>query len=148
MPPWLRSEACIPGVPDTGGVCSGKHPGAAGVERLPRAECNLLCSLNTSCQPGLCPAFFLSGQAEEGRAPAQVHRWVALLFLCVSLHMVPSAVLMSDLHSFCLRVSQSSHPHCHNGSLFPLIGVSAPSFALVFGPEKRAGNLLSAVTNS
>lgn len=30
---------------------------------------------------------------------------------------------------------------------FPLLGLSATSFTLVFGPEKRAGNLLSAYTN-
>lgn len=30
---------------------------------------------------------------------------------------------------------------------FPLLGLSAASFTLVFGPQKRAGNLLSAYTN-
>lgn len=81
-----------------------------------------------------------------------VHRWVSLLFMRMSVpaHWCPvSCSCLPGLLMLQIDLILKAFMCVATMALFfPLIGLSATSFTLVLGPEKRAGNLLNAYTNS
>lgn len=90
----------------------------------------------------------LSGRAEEGRIYIQScssQVGAPAFYVCVSPCTTVSCLCLTLITYASNRpYSQSFYVCCHIGSFFPLLGLSTTSFTLVFGPEKRAGNLLNA----